>query len=137
VDGAPDGLAERLVESNHGEPVDVVFEMAGGRVFEESMAALAPFGRLVTYGIASREQNTIKTGRLMRRSQAVVGFWLFDCLDRPTMIDDALADLFARVARGELRVVVGATYPLSDAAQAQIDLAERRTRGKLLLDPTR
>jgi NADPH2:quinone reductase len=137
VDGAPDGLAERLVEANHGAPVDVVFEMAGGRVFEESMEALAPFGRLVTYGIASREQNTIKTGRLMRRSQAVVGFWLFDCLDRPTMIDDALADLFARVARGELRVVVGATYPLSDAAQAQIDLAARRTRGKLLLDPTR
>ena len=35
---------------------------------------------------------------------------------------------------GELRVVVGATYPLADAAQAQVDLAERRTTGKLLLD---
>ncbi|HEY3018728.1 MAG TPA: NADPH:quinone oxidoreductase family protein, partial [Solirubrobacteraceae bacterium] len=80
VDGGPDGLRDRLIEANDGEPVDVVFEMAGGLIFEESMAALAPFGRLVVYGIASREQNTVKTGRLMRRSQAVVGFWLWDCL---------------------------------------------------------
>ena len=43
------------------------------------------------------------------------------------MVDEALADLFARAARGELRVVVGATYPLAEAARAQIDLAERRT----------
>ncbi|HEY3020696.1 MAG TPA: zinc-binding dehydrogenase [Solirubrobacteraceae bacterium] len=53
------------------------------------------------------------------------------------MVDEALADLFARAQRGELRVVVGGTYPLSEAARAQIDLAERRTRGKLLLDPSR
>ena len=137
VDGAPDGLRDRLIEANHGEPVDVVFEMAGGRIFEESIAALGPFGRLVVYGIASREQNEVKTGRLMRRSQAVVGFWLWDCLDRPAMVDEALADLFARAERGELRVVVGGTYPLSEAARAQIDLAERRTRGKLVLDPSR
>jgi NADPH2:quinone reductase len=137
VDGAPDGLADRLVEANLGRPVDVVFEMAGGQVFDESLAALAHFGRLVTYGIASREQNTVKTGRLMRNSHTVAGFWLWDCLEQPTMVDDALADLFARAQRGELRVVVGATYALSDAARAQVDLAERRTRGKLLLDPSR
>jgi NADPH2:quinone reductase len=58
------------------------------------------------------------------------------CLGRPQMIDEALADLFDRVRRGELRAVVGATYPLEQAAQAQIDLQERRTTGKLLLDPS-
>jgi NADPH:quinone reductase len=59
-----------------------------------------------------------------------------DCIGRPAMIDEALADLFARVAQGELRVVVGGTYALADAAQAQVDLRERRTTGKVLLDPT-
>ena len=132
-----DGMADRLIEANLGEPVDVVFEMAGGEVFEESMKALAPFGRCVTYGIASREQNEVKTGALMRRSQAVVGFWLMHCIGRPAMIDEALADLFARVRSGALRVVVGSTYPLAEAARAQSDLAERRTTGKLLLDPGR
>jgi NADPH:quinone reductase len=136
VDAAAEGLAERLVEANLGEKVDAVFEMAGGRVFDECMEALAPFGRCVAYGIASEEQNTVRTGALMRRSQAVVGFWLMDCIGRPAMIDEALADLFARVAQGELRVVVGGTYALADAAQAQVDLRERRTTGKVLLDPT-
>jgi NADPH2:quinone reductase len=72
----------------------------------------------------------------MRRSHAIVGFWLMHCLGRPDMVEAALADLFARVDRGELRVVVGHTYPLSEARQAQIDLQSRRTTGKLLLDPT-
>jgi NADPH2:quinone reductase len=135
VDGAPEGLAERLQEANLGRKVDIVFEMAGGEVFEQSMAALAPFGRMVTYGIAGGEPNQVDTGTLMRRTQAVVGFWLMRCLGQPSMVDEALADLFDRAARGELRAVVGATYPLAEAARAQEDLAARRTTGKLLLDP--
>ena len=137
LDAAPEGMRERLVEANDGHRVDVVLEMAGGAVFEESLAALAPFGRLVTYGIASQEPNEVPTGALMRGSKAVVGFWLMHCLGRPGMVDEALADLFERVARGELRVVVGNTYPLSAAAQAQEDMQARRTHGKLLLDPSR
>jgi NADPH2:quinone reductase len=135
VDASPEGMKERLQEANDGGKVDVVFEMAGGAVFEASLAALAPFGRLVTYGIASRQPNEVSSGALMRRSRAVVGFWLMHCIGRPEMVDEALADLFTRVQRGELRVHVGATYPLADAARAQVDLAERRTMGKLLLDP--
>jgi NADPH2:quinone reductase len=137
VDGAADGLTERLVEANLGEPVDVVFDMAGGAVFAASFDALAHFGRIVVCGIASRDQNEIRTGKLLRTSRSVVGFWLFHALDRPALVDEALADLFERAGRGDLRVVVGATYGLSDAAQAQIDLVERRTTGKVLLDPSR
>jgi len=136
VDGAAEGLKERLVEANLGEPVDVVFEMVGGAVFDESLAALAPFGRLVTYGISSGENNTLRSGSLMRHSRAVVGFWYAHCIGRPAMIDAALAGLFERVRRGELRVVTGPAYALADAAQAQTDLAERRTTGKITLDPT-
>ncbi|MEA2254890.1 MAG: NADPH:quinone reductase [Solirubrobacteraceae bacterium] len=135
VDADPEGLKERLVEANLGRPVDVVFEMAGGPVFDACLAALAPFGRLVTYGIASGEGNQVHSRKLMGRSRAVVGFWLMHCLGRPAMVDEALADLYDRAARGELRAVVGATYPLADAPRAQADLAERRTTGKLLLDP--
>jgi NADPH2:quinone reductase len=135
IDADPADMAERLIEANGGRPVDAVFEMAGGEVFEQSRRALAPFGRLVVYGIASREQNDVRSGSLMRHSHAVVGFWLMHCLAREGMFEEALRDLFARVARGELRAVVGATYPLAEAAQAQIALQERRTTGKLLLDP--
>src|SRR5206468_1997536 len=74
VDGAAEGLADRLREANLGQPVDVVFEATGGQVFDESLAALAHFGRLVVYGISSREQNEVRTGRLMRNSHTVAGF---------------------------------------------------------------
>ncbi len=136
IDPAPERLTERLIEANDGRPVDVVFEMSGGEVFDASYRALAPFGRIVAYGIATNQANEVSTGSLLRHSRAVVGFYLFHCLQRPPMFADALAELFARAARDELKAIVGHTYKLEQAAQAQIDLRERRTTGKLLLDPS-
>jgi NADPH:quinone reductase len=135
LDGDPEGLTERLLEANGGDPVDVVFDMAGGKVFEQSIEALAPFGRIVAYGIATREQNDLRTGRLMRKSRGVVGFWLMHCLERPeTMVREPLRDLFGRAARGELRPQLGGVYPLSEVRRAHEDLVDRRTTGKLILD---
>jgi NADPH2:quinone reductase len=136
VDPAAEGLTERLIEANDGRPVDVVFEMSGGGVFDASYRALAPFGRIVAYGIATSEPNSVSTGSLLRHSRAVVGFYLFHCLERPAMFTDALGQLFERAARGELQPIVGETYPLADAARAQVELRARRTTGKLLLDPS-
>jgi NADPH:quinone reductase len=137
VDVGAEDLAGALVEANQGEKVDVVLEMAGGRVFDESLKALAPFGRLVSYGNASGERNQVSTGALMRRSQAVVGFWLVHCLRKPEMIRGPLKELFARAAHDELRVVRGEEYGLSEARRAHTDLQARRTTGKLVLDPGR
>jgi NADPH2:quinone reductase len=135
VDPSTEDLTAALVEANGGDRVDVVLEMSGGRIFEQSAEALAPFGRIVVYGIASREQNTVATGRLMRKSRTVVGFWLVHCLGRRDMVEEPLADLFERAARGDLKPFVGATYPLSDVRRAHEDMQGRRTSGKLLLDP--
>jgi NADPH2:quinone reductase len=136
VDVAAGDLAERLVEANGGK-VDVVLETAGGRVFEAGMEALAPFGRMVAYGISSREQNAVRTGRLLRRSQSVIGFWLFEALKHPELVDGPLRELFGHLAAGRLRVVEGETYPLSEARRAHEDLQARKTTGKVMLDPRR
>jgi NADPH2:quinone reductase len=137
VDPAEEDLKGALIQANDGNQVDVVLEMSGGRVFTECFEALAPFGRIATYGIASREQNTVETGRLMRKSRTVVGFWLVHCLGRREMVEEPLADLFDRAARGELKPQIGETYPLSDVRRAHADLEGRRTSGKVLLDPSR
>src|SRR5215216_1143833 len=137
VDPAVEDLKGALVEANEGKPVDVVLEMSGGRVFDQCAEALAPFGRIVAYGIAGREQNTLETGRLMRKSRAVIGFWLMHCLGRRDMMEEPLRELFERTARGELVPQVGKTYGLSEVRQAHEDLQSRRTTGKLLLDPSR
>ncbi|HMD56234.1 MAG TPA: NADPH:quinone oxidoreductase family protein [Solirubrobacteraceae bacterium] len=136
LDPDPEGLTERLLEANSGAPVDVVFDMSGGEVFDASYRALAPFGRIVPYGIATNQPNAVPTGSLLRHSRAIVGFYLFHCLQRPPMFAEALEDLFARVADGKLEVIVGHTYKLEQAAQAHTDLRARRTTGKLLLDPS-
>jgi NADPH2:quinone reductase len=138
VDVTREDLADGLREANEGKPVDVVFEMAGGHVFDESLNALAPFGRLVAYGIASRQANEVASGELMRKSRAVVGFWLMHCLARPQeMVVEPLHDLMVRVTHDELRIVEGEVFGLSEAGRAHEELQARRTSGKLLLDPTR
>ena len=136
IDADVEGLTERLLEANGGREVDAVFDMTGGETFERSYRALAHFGRIVVCGISSREPNRISSGSLLRHSRSLVGFYLFHCLERPGMFDEALRDLFARVANGEVKVRVGATYPLERAAEAHVEMAERRTTGKVLLDPT-
>jgi NADPH2:quinone reductase len=134
IDSEVEGLTERLIEANRGKQVDVVFDMAGGETFERSYRALAHFGRIVVCGISSEQPNHISSGSLLRHSRSLVGFYLFHCLERPWMFYEALTDLLAYAAAGELRVHVGATYPLERAVEAHVDIAERRTSGKLLLD---
>lgn len=137
VDSRAEDLKERIVAANGGEQVDVVLEMAGGPTFDACLAALAPFGRLVSFGIASGESNEVNTRKLMQRSRAVVGFWLMHLFRRPELLRDGIEELLGAVAAGELEVVVGGVYPLSDAARAHEDLRARRTQGKLLIDPAR
>ncbi len=59
-----------------GRGADVVLDMAGGKVFHQSLAALAPFGRLVVYGTAGREPTTFAPPALLPRSQTVVGYYV-------------------------------------------------------------
>lgn len=135
VDPSAEGLADRLIEVNGGRKLEVVFEMAGGAVLRQSLRALAPFGRLVVYGMASGEPAEINSGELMQGSTAVIGFWLVHCLASREMGADVLTRLFELVGEGRLTPRIGATYPLAEAAQAHRDLAGRTTTGKLLLDP--
>jgi NADPH:quinone reductase len=138
VDAGEADLKAALEDANGGK-VDVVLEMVGGATTDASLAALAPFGRLVFYGMASRQPpSPVDLGALMRRSRGVVGFWLMHGFADPARYLAApMAELLAMTGAGELRPVVGEVYPLSEAARAHRDLRARRTVGKLVLDPTR
>ena len=137
VDSRAEELREEILAANDGQQVDVVLEMSGGDAFEATLRTLAPFGRLVTFGIASREENAVKTGHLMRNSRAVIGFWLVHLFRRPEVLRRGIQELLGAAAAGELRAVIGAVYPLSEVRRAHQDIAARGTQGKLLLDPAR
>jgi NADPH2:quinone reductase len=116
--------------------VDIVFEAAGGELFERSFAALRPFGRIVQYGLSTREKTRVSNANLLKTSRGIIGFWLMHCIERPGMLREPLADLFERAARGELVARVGDAYSLSEVARAHEDLLSRRTSGKLIVDPS-
>jgi NADPH2:quinone reductase len=130
-------LGAAIREANDGRRVDAVLHMSGGEAFDAELGVLAPLGRMVVFGIASREQREVSTAALLRGSKAVIGFWLVHLLARRELVGPMIVELLGAVAAGELEVTVGDVYPLSEAARAHEDLVARRTTGKLLLDPSR
>lgn len=131
VNYSTEDLTERVRALTDGKGANVILEPVGGEVYAKSEAALASFGRLVVFGQASGKPGQIDPARLMRRNAEVSGFWLATL--PPRMIAEGIAALGGWLAEGKLRVIVGATYPLADAARAQEDMEARRTRGKLAL----
>ncbi len=136
LDSRSPDLGERLIEANGGQLIDVVLEMAGGDAFDQCLEALAPFGRLVAFGIASSEQNSVRTGSLMKNSRAVIGFWINHLLARPELARASIERVLGAAERGELKTVIGGIYPLEEAAEVHRMMAGRRTIGKMLLDPS-
>lgn len=137
VDSRAEDLEGAILAANDGKRVDAVLQMSGGDAFDAELAALAPFGRMVVFGIASREQREVSTGALLQGSKSVIGFWLVHLLMRPQEAGPMIAELLGAVAEGKLEVSVGEVYPLSEASRAHEDLIARRTTGKLLLDPSK
>jgi NADPH2:quinone reductase len=136
ADSRADDLKQAILDANGGERVDVVLHMSGTG-FEDELHALGMLGRIVVFGNAARHPNELQTNYLLQTSKSVLGFWLVGLIARRRdLIQSMTADLLGAVASGELEVVIGNTYPLSEAAQAHQDIQERRTTGKLLLDPS-
>jgi NADPH:quinone reductase len=136
LDSRTPDLKTALREANGGRGVDVVLEMTGGPVFDQSLAALAPLGRLAVFGMAGRvPAQAVDPARLMARSTAVIGFWLVHVAAHPELMSAALTDLFTLIGAGDLRPIVAGSYSLDTVADAHRRLLDRSSVGKLVLDP--
>jgi NADPH2:quinone reductase len=136
VDSRGDDLYTAILAANGGEKVDAVLHMSGGDAFDAELAALAPLGRMVVFGNASRDNRKVDTGALLQGSKAVIGFWLVHVLARRDLAVPMIGELLGALATGALRVTIGGVYPLSEAARAHEALESRASTGKLLLDPS-
>ncbi|MEV6906454.1 NADPH:quinone oxidoreductase family protein [Amycolatopsis sp. NPDC051071] len=139
IDSRAEDMTEALREANGGKRVDIVLDMTGGTVTDQSIAALAPFGRLAFYGMASRKQpKPIEARNLLEHSTTVSGMWLPHVFKLPgNVFGRALDELFSLALAGQVRAVDGGEYALSDARAAHEALRSRGTTGKLLLDPAK
>lgn len=135
AEGGAGSVRDLLMSANSGRGVDVVLEMTGGDVFNGSYLALAPLGRLVVFGLASRRAGrSVAPVDLMAGSRTVAGFWLQAALERGGL-GSAMAELLSMTRAGLLRPVLGGEYALAEASQAHADLRARRTTGKVVLRP--
>lgn len=136
VDAKSANLAQAMLDANNGKPVDLVLEMVGGKTFDASLEVLAPFGRVIVYGMASGEMATpVNSISLLGSSKTITGFWLGHCFGKKELLDDVIAQLFILIKNGKLKPIIGATFPLSKAGDAHRAIVGRGTTGKITLDP--
>ena len=138
VDANVEELGKAIREANGGRGVNLVLEMVGGKTFDQSLLALATFGKLITFGMASRTAPTpVHPGALMHGSKTISGFWLANCFGKKELLNDVIEELFQLISDGKLKPVIGATFPLSQAADAHKSMLARESVGKIALDPAR
>ena len=135
IDYTRDDWPEKVLEATDGEGADVILEMVGADFPEKNLRCLATFGRMVVFGAASGDRGHLVPGALMNGCQSVVGFWLVPITQRPDLLVPSLERVLGWIASGDVKLTIGASYPLEKAAQAHADLEGRKTTGKLVLRP--
>lgn len=127
---------EVVDEETDGEGVDLVLESVGDDVFDRSLDAMAHFGRMVTYGVASGVPAEVSNQRLLFENKTVSGFHLGQAaMHDPSRVMQAVPDLTEGLASGDLEVVLGEAFALEDAAEAHQYIEDRKSSGKIVLKP--
>ena len=131
-----DGFLAAVKELTGGRGVDMVVDPVGGDRFTDSLRALAQEGRLLVIGFTGGSIPEVKVNRLLLNNISVVGvgwgaFWMRD----PSYLQEQWARLLPHLEDGSLDPLVGNSYPLEAAADALLELDERRALAKVVLTP--
>jgi NADPH:quinone reductase len=118
-----------------GRGTDLLLEMTGGVTLSRALQALAPFGRMVVYGQASRQPVHVDAQRLVVPNHSITGFYLGAYIGRRELIRSTLEELIGYVLDERLEPQVGAVFPLARASEAHRLLEGRKTTGKVVLQP--
>ena len=129
-------LAVKVKRITGSAMLPVVYDSVGKDSFMPSLDCLAPRGLLVSYGNASGEVTGVSLSLLAARgSLFVTRPKLTTFISRRDQLEQAAAELFDVVSSGAVRIQIGQSYPLSQAAQAHRALESRATTGSTILIP--
>ena len=136
VDYRTEDVAARVREITQGRGVRVVYDGVGAATFDGSLGSLAPRGLMVSYGNASGPAPPFAPLKLMAAGSVYI--------TRPTLLhyvttteelDQSAAALFDVIRSGKVKITVGQTFALKEAAKAHEALEQRLTTGSTLLVP--
>jgi NADPH2:quinone reductase len=115
---------------------DVVVDPVGGPVFAASLPVVQALGVVIAIGYAGGMWEEVNPALLVGRNVGVQGFYLGRLMrHRPELVREAVAEVVRLWEQGAVHPVVGATYPLAEAAAAHRLIEERRHVGKVVLVP--
>jgi NADPH:quinone reductase len=127
---------EQVRKATNGRGVNIVLEMTGGHVFQQSLDCLANFGRMAVYGFASRNPASLNPERLLPANHTIRGFFLGAYFEaKRELINATLSELAGFVASDRLKLHTGGAFSLANAAEAHRLLEGRQTMGKLVILP--
>ncbi|MEY2478293.1 MAG: NADPH:quinone reductase [Actinomycetota bacterium] len=134
INYAGDGWVDAVRKATDGRGVELVVDSVGGKILQGSLQCLAYRGRAITVGRAGRDEQPLDVSVLAMGNQSLTGVFLGAEIasDRARANIGRLVD---EVARGELRVVVDSSYPLSEAAAAHAHIESRKAVGRVVLIP--
>ena len=119
-----------------GRGADVILDCVGGDVLVKSLRTLAPYGRLVLYGNASRSPDTsIAAGDIFPANRTVIGFSMGRSPAGTLHHRGPMMEMLPLIESGKLRLIVDRMAPMSRVADVHVHLTNRGTRGKVILVP--
>ena len=126
---------EEIKKATNGRGVDAVYDAVGKTTFEQSCRSVARRGCMVLYGSTSGSVENVAIDVLRNGSMYFTWPSLDDYAAEREELDWRPGEVYGWVKSGELKVRIGGTFPLSDAAEAHRQLEGRLSMGKLLLIP--
>ena len=135
VDYTRENLKERVKALTGGEGVDVIYDPVGGDYSEAAFRAIAWGGRHLVIGFAAGPIPKLPLNLTLLKGADVLGVWWGGWAGRfPEDSRRNFLELLELVRRGDLNPQVSEAHPLEDYAAAFASIAERRARGKVVLD---
>jgi NADPH2:quinone reductase len=129
-------FADEVLRLTDGQGVNLILDAVGKPTFEEGLRCLAPFGHLVLYGRAGGPTDPLNVPALSAKSLKVSGFMVPTVTRNfPDKTRESAELCFALMREGRLKLHIGKTFPLAEAADAHRHLESRRSTGKLVLLP--
>jgi NADPH:quinone reductase len=128
-------IAARVFDITQGKKCRVVYDSVGADTMMASLDSTARRGLVVSFGNASGTPAPIIPGDLAKRGSLMFTRpTLFDFIATTEELDTAAAALFDLVRRGVIVPVIGARFPLEEAANAHRDLEARKTVGSTIFE---
>lgn len=135
VDYSLPGWTEQVRQAARGA-VEIVYDHIGGELGRESFSLLAAgSGRQIVFGFSSGQPLDVKPMELFGRGLTLTGFSASLIWNRPAIARELVTDVLDLAVTGQIKPVVGQSFPLERAADAHAAVESRSTVGKTLLIP--